>query len=90
MRLVPGRELLKKKGSCTLGSLLIGREISLYRGGASEHRRTASSHFAEGKTESGKESQHHCPELPGLRHLPTNEGGGWVLKLRLEVRPGRE
>lgn len=85
----PGRELWKRKGSCTLGSPPHSREISWDRGGALVPRRRAQFVAAEwSKTCTDK--QYHCPARPSLRHASTGVGRGWMLKLWLRRSRPRE
>ena len=76
----PGRELWKRKGSCTLGSPLTSREIVWDRRRASEpQRRTQQPEWRENCTD----GQCCHAALPSLRHSFTSMGGGWVMELKL-------
>ena len=71
-----GREVKKKKGSRTLGSILTRREVTWDRKGASEAKeeRATTGLWQAGQRETCKDGRCHLPVHPSLRHVSTGEG----------------
>ena len=75
----------QRKGSCTLGRFFTSKEIRLGRGQVSEPKR------GEEQLVCGRQNRVTCTKgwhnysvFPNLTHSSVSEGGGQVLKLRLQ------